>query len=229
MAHMHYLHFTGILFFVISIVVGQIFRSKFTQYAHKRLRADLSGAEVAAKMLQQNGIEGVRILCDPGHLTDHYNPISKTVNLSQEVYHGRNAAALAVAAHECGHAIQDAQGYVFLRFRSAMVPALSSTSHFMPWIILLGIILVNTTPLPLMAGIALFSCTTLFSFVTLPVEFDASRRALAWIDQQGVVTSKEHQMAKEALWWAAMTYVVAALASLAQLMRLLLILRERRQ
>ena len=225
---MLYLQFSGILFFAISMIVGQVFKNKFTQYARTALQANLSGAEVAAKMLQENGLSGVRILCDPGHLTDHYNPSDKTVNLSKDVYHGRSTAAMAVAAHECGHAVQDAQGYAFLRFRSAMAPALSATAHFMPWVILLGIIVVNTTPLPLVAGITLFSLTTLFSFITLPVEFDASRRALLWIDQRGIVTSKEHQMAKDALWWAAMTYVVAALASLAQLIRLLMILRERR-
>lgn len=219
----------GIIFLLVSVTVGSVFRSKFNAYSKTKLRSDWSGAEIADKMLREYGIEQVKITCTHGHLTDHYNPLTKTVNLSDQVYYGKNIAAAAVAAHECGHAVQHAQGYAFLRLRSAMVPVLSATTRFMPWVIMLGIFLVNTTLMPLMIGVALFALTTFFSFITLPVEFDASRRALAWIDNQGVVTSQEHQMAKSALWWAAMTYVVAALGSLTQLLHLINILGSRRK
>ena len=219
----------GILFLLVSGVINRILRNKFARYAETRLRANLSGAEVAAKMLRTYGIEDVKVTCTSGHLTDHYNPLTKTVNLSAQVYEGSNAAAAAIAAHECGHAVQHAQGYAFLRLRSAMVPVLSATTRFMPWIILLGIFFINTTPVPLELGIGLFGLTTLFSFVTLPVEFDASRRALVWMDAQRIITSQERRMAQDALWWAAMTYVVAALGSLAQLLHLVSILTRRRE
>lgn len=219
----------GMIFLLISVGVSQILRSKFANYSKTSLRADWSGAEVAAKMLHAYGIEDVKITHTSGHLTDHYNPLTKTVNLSAQVYEGSNAAAAAIAAHECGHAVQHAQGYAFLRLRSAMVPVLSATTRFMPWVIILGVFLINTTLIPLEIGIVLFALTTLFSFVTLPVEFDASRRALAWMDGQRVVTSQERHMAKDALWWAAMTYVVAALGSLAQLLHLINILERRRE
>lgn len=222
------MYLVGIIFLFISMLVSQRFKSKITTYFRTQLQADLSGAEVATKMLQAYRIHDVKVISTKGHLTDHYNPLDKTVNLSAEVYEGRNAAAVAIAAHECGHAVQHAEGYAFLRLRSAMVPALSVTSRFMPWVIFLGIFIVNKTPLPLEIGIALFSLTTLFTFVTLPVEFDASRRALAWIDDQRIVTRQERAMAKDALWWAAMTYVVAALGSLAQLLHLISILQRRR-
>lgn len=214
------------IIFLIGLGVSQTFQRKFARYSRAVLRVHLSGAEAAVKMLQENGIRGVKVICTPGYLTDHYNPTEKTVSLSRDVYHGQTIGALAVAAHECGHALQHATNYPMLHFRSAMVPALSMTSRMMPWIIMLGIILVNTTPIPLQIGIALFSLTTLFSFVTLPVEFDASRRALAWIKKKGFLDSKEYDGAKDALWWAAMTYVIAALASLAQLLRLLSILSK---
>ncbi len=219
----------GFVFLMVSVAVGGILRSKLAIYAKTRLRADLSGAEIADRMLHDYGIGHVKITCTRGYLTDHYNPLTQTVNLSDQVYHGRNAAAVAIAAHECGHAVQHAQGYAFLRFRSAMVPVLTATARFIPLVIVLGIFLVNTTLIPLTVGIALFTLTTLFSFVTLPVEFDASRRALAWIDNQRVVTSQERQMAKDALWWASMTYVVAALGSLAQLLHLLQILGAKKR
>jgi Zn-dependent membrane protease YugP len=219
----------GIIFLLVSVIVGSVFKSRFNAYSKTRLRANWSGAEIADKMLREYGIEQVKITCTSGHLTDHYNPLTKTVNLSEQVYYGKNVAAAAIAAHECGHAVQHAQGYALLRLRSAMVPVLSATTRFMPWLIMLGIFLVNTTLVPLTVGIALFALTTLFCFITLPVEFDASNRALAWIDNQGVVTSQEHQMAKNALWWAAMTYVVAALGSLAQLLHLISILGSRRK
>jgi Zn-dependent membrane protease YugP len=193
-------------------------KSKFREYGQQGLRTNLSGREVAAKMLADHGIRDVQIVSTPGRLSDFYNPTDKTVNLSEEVYNERSVAAAAVAAHECGHAVQHAQAYSFLRLRSALVPTLSSVSRVMPFILLAGIFMLRTSVIPLGIGIGLFSLTTLFSFITLPVEFDASRRALAWMDRSGVVTTQEHAGAKDALWWAAMTYVVAALSSLATLL-----------
>lgn len=207
-----------ILTMLASWLVSWRLRSKFKEYSQIGLASNLSGKDIAEKMLQDNGIYDVRVVSVEGTLTDHYNPADKTVNLSPEVYYGRSAAAAAVSAHECGHAVQHASAYGMLKFRSAMVPALSVTSRYMQWILLAGVLLINTTLIPLAIGVALFALTTLFSFITLPVEFDASRRALAWIDRKGIVTSREHTMAKDALWWAAMTYVVAALGSLATLL-----------
>lgn len=218
----------GIIILLLSLAVSQVLRSKFARYAQTRLSADLTGAEVAAQMLRKHDIEDVQITCVDGHLTDHYNPLTKTVNLSASVYYKKNAAAAAVAAHECGHAVQHARGYAFLRFRSAMVPALSVAARYMTWIILLGILVVEKTPLPLEIGIGLFGMTTLFAFITLPVEFDASKRALAWMSSQGIVKSQEYSMAEDALRWAAMTYVIAALGSLAQLLHLISILNRKR-
>ena len=203
-------------------------RSKFKKYAQVGLQSGLTGAQIAELMLADHGITDVRIISTDGSLTDHYNPATKTVNLSEGVYAERSAAAAAVAAHECGHAVQHATAYSMLQFRSAMVPALSAVSRYMPWILLAGIFMLNRTMIPLGLGIALFSLTTLFSFVTLPVEFDASRRALAWMDKRGVVTVQEHAMAKDALWWAAMTYVVAAISSLATLLYYVMIFMRRR-
>lgn len=219
---------TGLLIFavfaILSWLVGQRLRSKFAKYSQIPLRSGISGAEAAAKMLQDAGISDVRIVSVAGRLTDHYNPADKTVNLSAEVYQGRNAAAVAVAAHECGHAVQHAKAYGMLKVRSAMVPVLSVSSRYLSWVILIGIFMINTTPFPLMLGIGLFALTTLFAFVTLPVEFDASRRALAWMGSTGLVDQREMGMSKDALKWAAMTYVVAALASLAQLLYLVMIM-----
>ena len=203
-------------------------RSKFKQYAQVGLRANLSGAQIAERMLADHGITDVRIISTDGQLTDHYNPTDKTVNLSEAVYAERSAAAAAIAAHECGHAVQHATAYSMLKFRSALVPTLSAVSRYMPWILIGGVLLLRYSLIPLGAGIVLFSLTTLFSFITLPVEFDASRRALAWMDTSGVVTTQEHAMAKDALWWAAMTYVVAALASLATLLYYVSIFMRRR-
>jgi Zn-dependent membrane protease YugP len=203
---------------IASAAVQWRLRSKFKQYAQEGLRSNLTGREVAAKMLRDNGIYDVQIISTDGSLTDHYDPTNKTVNLSADVYNERSVAAAAVAAHECGHAVQHAQAYSFLKFRSAMVPALSAVSRFMPFILIAGVLMLRTSLIPLGVGIALFALTTLFSFITLPVEFDASRRALAWMDSNGVVTTQEHAGAKDALWWAAMTYVVAALSSLATLL-----------
>lgn len=206
-----------ILTMLVSFYIQWRLRSKFTEYGRVGLRAGLSGREVAEQMLADHGIHNVRVISTEGSLTDHYDPSNRTVNLSESVYAERSAAAAAVAAHECGHAVQHAQGYSFLQLRSAIVPAVSAVSRFMPLLLLAGVLLINKTPLPLGIGIAFFALTTLFSFITLPVEFDASSRALAWMDSRGIVTAQEYGMAKDALWWAAMTYVVAAISSLATL------------
>lgn len=216
----------GYFLLLLSVAVNHVLRRKFANYAQTRLQANLSGVEVATRMLDTYGIEDVKTTYSDGHLSDHYNSLTKTIHLSPQVYEGRNAAAVAIAAHECGHAVQHAQGYALLRMRSAMVPVLSFTTRFLPWIIMLGIFMVHTTLIPLKAGIALFALTTIFSFVTLPVELDASRRALAWIKDQGIVTNQELSMSKSALQWAAMTYVLAALGSLAQLLHLINVLKR---
>jgi uncharacterized protein len=207
-----------ILIFGLSAFVSWRLRSKFNEYSQIGLSNGLSGADVAQRMLRENGIFDVRVVSVEGMLTDHYNPQDKTVNLSADVYYGRSVASAAVAAHECGHAVQHQLAYAPLKLRSALVPALTVSSRYMQWILLGGILLLQTTPIPLAIGVALFALTTLFSFVTLPVEFDASKRALAWIQTNGVVNEREYGFAKDALWWAAMTYVVAALGSLATLL-----------
>ena len=217
-----------ILLMLASWLIQWRLRSKFKKYSQVGLNSGLSGAEIAKKMLADHGIYDVQIISTPGQLTDHYNPTDKTVNLSEGVYAERSAAAAAIAAHECGHAVQHSTSYAMLQFRSALVPTLSAVSKWIPMLILAGFFLINRTPVPLLLGIGLFGLTTLFSFITLPVEFDASRRALAWMDQRGVVTTQEHAMAKDALWWAAMTYVVAALASLASLLYYASIFMRRR-
>ncbi|MBC3793633.1 zinc metallopeptidase [Spirosoma utsteinense] len=207
-----------IIIFGLSAFVSWRLRSKFNEYAQIGLSNGLSGAEIAQQMLRENGIHDVRVLSVEGMLTDHYNPQDKTVNLSADVYYGRSVASAAVAAHECGHAVQHQVAYAPLKLRSSMVPVLTLSSRYMQWVLLGGILLLQTTPIPLAIGVALFALTTIFSFVTLPVEFDASKRALAWIQTNGVVNQREYGYAKDALWWAAMTYVVAALGSLATLM-----------
>ena len=207
-----------IVLMVASWLIQWRLRSKFKQYSQVALKANLTGAQIAEHMLADHGITDVRIISTDGQLTDHYNPTDRTVNLSEGVYAERSAAAAAIAAHECGHAVQHATAYSMLQFRSALVPGLSAVSKWMPWVLLAGVLMINRSVIPLGVGIALFSLTTLFSFITLPVEFDASRRALAWMDKRGVVTVEEHAMAKDALWWAAMTYVVAAISSLATLL-----------
>ena len=207
-----------VLLMAVSWGIQQRLRSKFRQYSEIGLHSGLSGREIAAQMLADHGIRDVQIISTEGQLSDHYNPTDKTVNLSADVYAGRSATAAAVAAHECGHAVQHAQAYSFLRLRSALVPALSAVSRIMPLLLLAGVFLLRVSLLPLGLAVALFALATLFSFITLPVEFDASRRALAWMDRSGVVTTSEHAVAKDALWWAAMTYVVAAISSLATLL-----------
>lgn len=222
------IYFIGILFMIISMLVSWRLKSKFKQYSQVRLSSNLTGKEVAEMMLADAGITNVRVISVAGKLTDHYNPADKTVNLSEYVYEARSAAAAAVAAHECGHAVQHATAYGMLKFRSTMVPALSVASRYMQWIILIGIVMIQTSIIPLAIGVALFGLTTLFAFVTLPVEFDASRRALAWINNKGIVTTQEYGMAKDALKWAALTYVVAALGSLATLLYYVSLLMGRR-
>ena len=217
-----------IAFMLLSMWVSWRLKSKFKEYSQTPLSSGLSGREIAEMMLADNGITDVRVISVAGRLTDHYNPADKTVNLSEYVYEARSAAAAAVAAHECGHAVQHAKAYTFLKFRSAMVPALSIASRYMQWIILIGIFALQTTPIPLAIGVALFALTTLFSFITLPVEFDASKRALNWISTNNVVTQQEYAMSKDALKWAAMTYVVAALGSLATLLYYVSLLMGRR-
>ncbi|MDB5261857.1 MAG: rane protein [Adhaeribacter sp.] len=207
-----------IVFMLASMAVSWKLKSKFKKYSEIGFQSGMSGKEVAEMMLADNHITDVRVISTEGMLTDHYDPTNKTVNLSEGVYASRSAAAAAVAAHECGHAVQHATAYSMLKFRSAMVPALSVTSRYMQWILLIGILMMQTTLVPLALGVALFALTTIFSFITLPVEFDASRRALVWMDTRGIVTTQEHAMAKDSLKWAAMTYVVAALGSLASLL-----------
>lgn len=217
------IYFISIVFMLIGWLVSMRLKSKFKQYSMETIGNNMSGAEIASKMLHDHGINDVKIISVEGQLTDHYNPAQKTVNLSTEVYHGRNAAAAAVAAHECGHAVQHARAYAWLTMRSALVPVVSIASTWMPWILLGGVILLNTFPQLLLAGIVMFGLTTLFSLITLPVEFDASRRALVWLDSSRMVNNTEHAKAKDALWWAAMTYVVAALQAVATLMYYIMI------
>ncbi|HMY12255.1 MAG TPA: zinc metallopeptidase [Bacteroidia bacterium] len=212
-----------IVFMLVGWLVSAQLKRKFEQYSHETLGTGLSGQEIAEKMLRDNGINDVKVISVEGQLTDHYNPLNKTVNLSQPVYYGRNAAAAAVAAHECGHAVQHARAYTMLQVRSALVPVVSFASKWVQWVLLGGVLLINVFPSLLLAGIVLFAMTVLFSFITLPVEFDASKRALVWLNDSCMVTSSEHAKAKDALWWAAMTYVVAALGALATLMYYVLI------
>ena len=211
-----------------SWLVQNRLKSKFKKYSNTPIRSNLSGKEIAEKMLADNGIYDVKVLSVAGQLTDHYHPVHKTVNLSEAVYNQRNAAAAAVAAHECGHAVQHARAYPWLTMRSKLVPIVSVSSKYMQWVLIGGILLIGQFPQLLMVGIVLFALTTLFSFVTLPVEFDASRRALAWMTESKVVAPEEHKDSKDALKWAAMTYVVAAISSLATLLYYVSILMGRR-
>ncbi|MEK9782047.1 MAG: zinc metallopeptidase [Flavobacteriales bacterium] len=206
---------------IASMVVSSQLKRKFKKYSQVQLQNGLSGREIAEKMLADHGIRGVQVISTPGQLTDHYNPKTKTVNLSEAVYSQRNAAAAAVAAHECGHAVQHAQGYEWLQMRSTLVPIVSVASNFSVWVIMGGVILMQTMrqgQMIAVAGIFLFGLGTLFSFITLPVEYDASKRALAWLQRKQMVTQREYVGAEDALKWAARTYVVAALGSLATLL-----------
>lgn len=211
-----------------SYLVQQSLNSKFSRYSKVALPWGMTGAQVARKMLDENGLQHVQITQIDGHLTDHYNPADKTVNLSRDVYYGDNVSAAAVAAHECGHAVQHARAYAPLRMRSALVPPVSFASKVMPWLLLAGILMIQTFPVLMLIGIVLFALTTLFSFVTLPVEIDASRRAVAWLDSANITTAETKPMAKDALRSAAYTYVVAALGSLATLIYYILIFTSRR-
>lgn len=201
---------------------------KFDKYSQIPLKNGMTGKEVAAKMLSENGIHDVEILSVQGRLTDHYNPMDKTVNLSPEVYSGRSIMAAAVAAHECGHAVQHAKSYAFLGMRSKLVPIINISSKYMQWILLGGVLLIGVFPYLLLAGIVMFAMTTLFSFVTLPVEFDATNRAKAWLRDTNLTSSQEQAGVADALGSAAMTYVVAALSSLATLMYYVSIFLRRR-
>jgi hypothetical protein len=212
-----------IAFMVLSWIVSATLKAKFSKYSKIPIDNGMSGRDVAERMLRDNGISGVRIESVQGQLTDHYNPADKTINLSPEVYNGRSISSAAVAAHETGHAIQHAKAYAWLGFRSKLVPVVSFTSKWVQWILLGGILLVNTFPALLLIGIILFALTTLFSFITLPVEIDASRRALAWLSNSGVTSFNNHDKAQDALKWAAYTYVVAALGSLATLLYYIMI------
>ena len=217
-----------IVFTLISWLVSMRLKSKFNEYSQIMFRGNMTGAQVAAKMLADNNITDVKIVSVEGQLTDHYNPLEKTVNLSPEVFAGRSVAAAAVAAHECGHAVQHAQAYAWLGMRSKLVPAVSFASRWMQWILLAGVLTITVFPYLLLFGIVLFAATTIFSFITLPVEFDASKRALVWLENSGVTSSQEHEMAQDALKWAAMTYVVAALSSLATLVYYITLFLRRR-
>jgi Zn-dependent membrane protease YugP len=207
---------------IVSFFVQMRFRSKFKQYAEIGLLSGLSGKEVAEKMLADNQIFDVQVISVEGQLTDHYNPENKTVNLSPDVYHSRSVAAAAIAAHECGHAVQHATAYSWLSFRSFMVPVVRTASTLTTWTLMIGVMLLifSNNPYVLVVGVVALGLVTLFSFITLPVEFDASNRALLWLNNNYTVmrTTEEHEQAKDALWWAAMTYVVAALSSLATLL-----------
>ena len=207
-----------ILVMILSIIIQSTLNSKFNKYSKVPLPGGMSGAETALKMLHDNGIYDVRVIPTNGMLTDHYNPQTKTVALSEGVYDSRSVAAAAVAAHECGHAIQHAKGYAPLKMRSALVPVVTFSSNIVQWVILLGIILINVFPALLWFGIGLFAMTTIFSFITLPVEINASRRAVAWLSNAGITDAKTQPMAIDALKWAAYTYVIAALGSLATLL-----------
>lgn len=214
---------------ILSYIVQANLQSKFKQFSKMPLDGGITGRDVAVKMLHDNGIYDVKVISTAGTLTDHYNPANKTVNLSEGVYNSCSVAAAAVAAHECGHAVQHAQAYAPLKMRSALVPFVSFASSWMTWILLIGIITVQSFPQILLAGIVLFASTTLFSFITLPVEIDASKRALVWLSSAGITNSRNHSATSSALRSAAYTYVVAALSSLATLIYYILIYTRSRE
>jgi uncharacterized protein len=226
--------FITVFFMLIGWIVSSRLKGKFKKYGEVRLTRDLTGAEIARLMLADNGISDVQVISVEGQLTDHYNPINKTVNLSHDVYHGRNAAATAVAAHECGHAVQHAKAYSMLQLRSALVPIQNVSAKVINMVFLAmmfgafavkGLFTIETALLIIIACYGVFA---LFALVTLPVEFDASKRALAWVEARGIVTRQEHDMAKDALKWAAMTYVVAAIGAITMLLYYVMIFLGRR-
>ena len=214
---------------LLSYIVQANLNSKFKKYSKIPVGGGMTGRDVAEKMLRDNGINDVKVTCVEGHLTDHYNPADHTVNLSRDVYSSCSVAAAAVAAHECGHAVQHATAYAPLKIRSALVPAVSFASKWVSWILLIGILCIESTNGAVLGlGIGLFAMTTLFSFITLPVEINASQRALAWLDRSGITSSYNHRDAESALRSAAYTYVVAALSSLATLVYYVMIYLGRR-
>ena len=214
---MGYMLLAGIIM-LMSWLVSSRLKSKFEFYSKLQLQNGMSGKEIAEKMLSDNGIYDVKVISVEGQLTDHYNPTDKTVNLSEAVYNQRNAAAAAVAAHECGHAVQHAKAYSMLELRSKLVPIVSVTSGIVQWILLAGIIMIRTFPALLLVGIVIFAATTLFTIITLPVEYDASNRALAWLKNKNMLNQAEYAGAADALKWAARTYVVAAIGSVGTLL-----------
>lgn len=224
MGLMGYYLIAGIMF-VVGMIVSNKLKSKFAEYSKIGLRNGLSGREIAEQMLRDNGIADVRVISTPGQLTDHYNPQNKTVNLSEDVYDSRTVAAAAVAAHECGHAVQHATAYSMLKFRSAIVPLVNISSRVSQFVILagLGMLAGRSNPTILLVGIVLFSITTIFTIITLPIEYDASNRALKWLEQTNMTTGAEHNQAADALKWAARTYVVAAISSIATLLYYILL------
>ncbi len=203
---------------VLSVIVQSMLQSRFNKYSKVGLPSGMSGAEIAMKMLNDHGIYDVKVVPTRGMLTDHFNPQTKTVALSESVYASRSIAAAAVAAHECGHAVQHARGYAALKLRSALVPVVSFASNIVQWVLLAGVLTINIFPGLLWFGIILFASTTVFSFVTLPVEINASSRAISWLTQTGIADERTRPMAVDALKWAAYTYVIAALGSLATLL-----------
>ena len=215
----------SMLFLGLSLVVSLVLKSRFSKYHKIPLLSGLSGREIAEKMLRENGIYDVKIISVDGFLSDHYNPINRTVNLSPEVYNGTSVSAAAVAAHECGHAVQHARAYRPLKLRSQLVPVVQVSSMLVNWILLAGMIViaVSNNPTILLVGIVAMSITVLFTLITLPVEFDASKRALAWLNRTNITNGEEYPKAKDALKWAATTYVVAALAAVVQLVQYILI------
>ena len=224
---MYWILFIGIV--LLSFIVQQNLQTKFKKYSKMPLANGMTGREVAEKMLRDNGIYDVKVTSTPGMLTDHYNPTNKTVNLSEGVYGSNSIAAAAVAAHECGHALQHAQAYAPLKMRSALVPVVQFSSSIVSWVLLAGIFMVQTMPGILLFGIILFAASTLFSFITLPVEINASQRALAWMSRAGVTNAFNRNAAEDALKSAAYTYVVAALSSLATLIYYVMIYMGRRE
>lgn len=216
------------VFMLLSWLISAQLKSKFKKYSKVPINYNLTGKEVAERMLKDNGIMDVTVVSTPGQLSDHYNPANKTVNLSPGVYNSSNVAAAAVAAHECGHAVQHATAYSFLQMRSSLVPIVSFSSRWVQWVLLAGILMVQTFPALLLTGIILFGITTLFSFITLPVEINASQRAVVWLNTSGITNVETHDKAVDALRWAAYTYVVAALGSLATLLYYIMIFMGRR-
>ena len=216
-----------ILVMVLSFIIQQMLQSRFRKYSQVPTTNGMSGAEVAKKMLNDNGIYDVKVVATRGMLTDHFNPQTKTIALSEGVFDSRSVAAAAVAAHECGHAVQHAMGYAPLKMRSALVPVVSFASNIVQWVLLAGVLMMHSFPGLLWFGIILFATTTLFSFITLPVEINASMRAISWLNNAGVTNSQTRPMAIDALKWAAYTYVIAALGSLATLLYYIGLARNR--